>query len=184
MKLFSLSTLVAAVVAAPIDAAEFNFCWLGAAGYSMTGVIGFPDEKLAQDIITEEDVTRFEIVGYNRMIPIGTWSMNEASGSTTWHLRFDPQTLRFPTGGSFGTDASQGWNANGNVTDCGRSGFGFNSGNFSQDFCLFGAWVEQSAIDPTTPFRATVQPVDAACSGVFLLGALEDLDTGLVREFS
>lgn len=175
------SVAIAAVFAAPLQAAEFNFCWVGAAGYSMTGVIAFPDEKLNQDIITEDDVTRFEIIGYNRMIPIGTWSMEEAGWNTTWHLRFDPQTLSFPTGGPFGTDASQGWNANGNMTDCGRNGFGFNSGNYSQDFCLFGAWVEQSAIDPNTPFRATTQPVDAACDGVFLMGRADDFGTITVR---
>ena len=186
LRTLAITTTLAAAFAAPVHAAQFNFCWVGAAGYSMTGVIEFPDEKLNQDLITEDDVTRFEIVGYNRMIPIGTWSMEEVRWDTTWHLRFDPQTLSFPTGGNFGTDASQGWNANGGMTDCGRNGFGFNSGNYSQDFCLFGAWVEQSAIDPNTPFRATTQPVDAACSGSYLMGRAEDPDTVSLqlRDFS
>lgn len=163
-------SFVAAIVAAPVQAVEFNFCWLGAAGYSMTGVIGFPDQLMGRDVITEDDVTKFEITGYNRLIPIGTWSLDDLTAGTTWHLRFDPQTLSFPTGGSFPGDYAQGWNADGNVQDCGRRGFGFNSGNYSQDFCLYGAWVEQSAIDPSTPLRATSGPVTAACDGTYRLG--------------
>lgn len=172
MRILTAAALTA-YIAAPVQAAQFNFCWVGAAGYSMTGTIGFPDAAMDQDIITESDVTHFQIIGYNRMIPIGAWSLDTMKPNDTWHLRFDPQSLSFPTGGSYGTDASQGWNANGGMQDCGRQGFGFNSGNYSQDFCLFGAWVEQSAIDPSTPFPATSQPVDAACTTTFLLGKRE-----------
>jgi len=125
---------------------------------------------MSRDIITERDVTRFEITGYNRLVPIGSWTLNDLYPGTTWHLRFDPQTLTFPTGGSFPGDYAQGWNADGNVQDCGRRGFGFNSGNYSQDVCLFGTWVEQSAIDPATPFHATSAPVSPACDGAMLLG--------------
>jgi hypothetical protein len=64
----------------------------------------------------------------------------------------------FLTGGSFAGFASQGWNANGDVTDCGTPGFGFNSGNFAQDICLNGAYVEASSIAPDTPLLATLNP--------------------------
>lgn len=62
----------------------------------------------------------------------------------------------FLTGGSFAGFASQGWNANGDVTDCGTPGFGFNSGNFAQDICLNGAYVEASSIAPDTLLLATL----------------------------
>jgi len=166
LRLFLALTLFSA----PVEAAEFNFCWAGAGGYTMTGRIAFPDELLGSAIITERDVTAFEIVGYEQGIAIGRWNMRDRTPSTTWHLRFDPATLTFPTGGSFPGDRSQGWNADGDVTDCGPRGFGFNSGNFAQDICLYGVWIAQSSIPPETPFRATTAPVAPDCRAVDFLG--------------
>lgn len=152
------------------SAAQFNFCWAGAGGYTMTGTIAFSDNLLDAPLVTERDVTGFAITGYERGVQIGQWDMADRTASTTWHLRFEPRTLTFPTGGSFPGDNSQGWNANGEVDDCGRRGFGFNSGNYAQDICLYGVWIAQSSIPPETPFRATPNPVTPDCRAVDFLG--------------
>ncbi len=166
----ALAFLVAALAGGGAEAATLNFCWLGAGGYSLTGQITFPDDLTNEMLITEAQVTGFAITGYLQGVPIGRWDMAERGAGTTWHLRFSPRTMIFPTGGSFDGDASQGWNANGDVDDCGAGGFGFNSGNYAQDVCLYGVWVEQSSIDPATPLRATTEAVTPACSGALLLG--------------
>lgn len=158
------------LIAQPAQAERFYFCWAGAGGYTMTGVMDVSDTSMRQAIITETDVTSFQIIGFERGVAIGSWSLADRTPSTTWHLRFNPQTLTFPTGGNFPSDASQGWNADGDVEDCGRAGFGFNSGNYAQDICWRGVWMEQSSIDPDTPLRATKQPVTPDCRGVALLG--------------
>ena len=164
------AALLFCLLSSSATAAEFNFCWAGAGGYTMTGRIAFPDDLLDAPIITERDVTAFEITGYEHGVAIGRWSMSDRTPSTTWHLRFDPETLTFPTGGSFPGERSQGWNANGEVTDCGRRGFGFNSGNYAQDICLYGVWIAQSSIPPETPFRATPNAVTPDCRAVDFLG--------------
>jgi hypothetical protein len=144
-------------------AASFNFCWLGAGGYTMTGTIVFPDTLMDRAYITEDDVTAFKITGYLNGAPVGSWNMEEAGPETTWHLRFAPKILTFPTGGNFGTLRSQGWNANGAVSDCGTPGFGFNAANGAQDVCVNGTFVRDSSIDRNTPFIATTAPVTADC---------------------
>lgn len=154
---------LAATTALPTQAAEFNFCWRGASGFTMTGVIGFPDALLSQPLITEQDVSHFEIAGYERGVLIGTWSPEGRAGDATWYLRFAPEDLRFLTGGTFPGPQSQGWNANGEANDCGPRGFGFNSGDYSQDFCLNGIWVAHSSIHPATPLVATRQAVTPDC---------------------
>jgi len=155
--------LLAALMPAMAGAAQFNFCWVGAGGYTMTGTIAFPDRYLDAPVITENEVTRFEITGYEHLVPVGRWSLAERRGGDTWHLRFLPGRMEFPTGGSFPGPDAQGWNANGDVTDCGAKGFGFNSGNYAQDVCLFGTWVRASSIPPDTPLFATTAPVTPDC---------------------
>lgn len=159
-----------AVVALPAHAAQFNFCWAGAGGYTMTGVIGFPDALLSRPVITEREVTVFRIIGYEHGVAIGEWSLADRRPDSTWHLRFHPKSMTFPTGGSFPGEASQGWNADGEVENCGAEGFGFNSGNYAQDICWRGVWMHQSSIDPATPLRATTQAVTPRCDGSELLG--------------
>lgn len=161
---------VLAVLAGPAQAAQFNFCWSGSNGYTMTGSIGFADALMARSIVTEEDVSLFRIAGFRDGVAIGKWNLNDLAEDTTWHLRFDPRTLTFPTGGSFPGEASQGWNANGDVTDCGLGGFGFNSGNYAQDICLDGVWIRDSSIPPETLLGATAGPVTPDCKGAPLLG--------------
>lgn len=145
--------------AAPLQAAQFQFCWVGANGYTMEGVIGFPDALLDTGLITEAEVTEFRIIGFLDGIAIGAWNLDQRTPETSWLLRFDTRTLRFPTGGIRALDTYQEWNANGEVNDCGAvGGFGWNGGNYAQDVCIDNTWIEDSSIDPDTPLFA--QPMD------------------------
>lgn len=122
-----------------------------------------PDSAMFKTILTEADVTRFKISGYHNGQLIGTWDSDARNANTTWHLRFDPAGMIFLTGGRFPNFASQGWNADGNVTGCGTPGFGFNAGDYSQDLCLNGTYITDSQIDPDTPLVATFDPVTPDC---------------------
>ena len=153
--------LTLAPMAAP--AADVNFCWQGQNGYTMTGHMRIPDGKMFKAVVTEADVTAFKIAGYAKGQLLGTWDMRQVQPGTTWHLRFDPLGMTFLTGGSFAGTHSQGWNADGNVENCGNPGFGFNSGNYAQDICVNGTYIETSSIDPATPFVATFASVRPDC---------------------
>jgi hypothetical protein len=57
-------------------------------------------------------------------------------------------------------------------------GFGFNGGNWAQDFCIDNVWIEESSIDPDTPLPAV--PMDerscaatASCRSAERTGQLE-----------
>jgi hypothetical protein len=64
----------------------------------------------------------------------------------------------------------QGWNADGTAQDCDADEFGFNAGNYAQDFCLGGVWIEESGVEPQKPFIAQwTAPTDPACAGPALL---------------
>lgn len=156
----ALATLIAS---APAHAAQFQFCWVGANGYTMEGQIGFPDEYLDTGIITETDVTDFQIIGLIDGVAVGSWNMDQAVAQTSWTLRFDTGTLRFPTGGIRQENSYQEWNADGQVANCGGvGGFGWNGGNYAQDVCINNLWIEDSSIDPDTPLFA--QPMDVVLS--------------------
>ncbi|SEN33279.1 hypothetical protein SAMN04488003_11380 [Loktanella fryxellensis] len=156
--------LVALWSALPASAATLNLCWVGAGGYTMTGRMQVADAAMtAGRVLTEDDVQRFKITGYRDGRLLGTWDMVQARPGTTFHLRFDPATMTFPTGGSFDSNVSQGWNANGAVDDCGTPGFGWNSGNIGQDVCFDGTYIMDSTIDPKTPLFATYDPVSPDC---------------------
>ena len=145
------------------NAAVLNICWVGGAGYTMTGRMELPDAAMRKSLVTEKDVTGFQITGYRDGIKVGAWSLGQLRPGTTWLLRFEPKTLNFPVGGNFGSLVSQGWNANGAVNDCGDPGFGFNSGNYAQDVCINGVYIRDSSIDPATPLMATYDPVTPDC---------------------
>ena len=81
----------------------------------------------------------------------------------SWTLNYDPAMREFLTPGAMGLGVSQAWNADGTATDCGDPGFGFNLGNYAQDFCLNGRWVEESGMPPETPFLVSPIPVDPLC---------------------
>ena len=77
-------------------AAEFNFCWRGANGYTMTGKLAFADSLMTAPVVTEDDLRLFRINGFENGIRIGQWSMQDHRPGDTWHLRFDPRTKTFP----------------------------------------------------------------------------------------
>lgn len=161
---FKCASVIALSLAEPASAAEINLCWRGASGYTMTGRMSVSDTAMFQAVVTEADVTRFKISGYFKGRLLGTWDSGSRDTNTTWHLRFDPVGMTFLTGGNFPSTASQGWNADGTSQNCGKPGFGFNSGNFAQDICVNGAWIEDSGIAPDTPLLATLNPVSPDCS--------------------
>ena len=157
------SILALLALCGPLQAAELNLCWVGANGYTMTGRMSLPDEAMFKTIVTEDDVTRFKISGYLNGTLIGTWDSRQRKSGDTWHLRFDPAGLVFPTGARFAATASQGWNTDGSGSNCGAQGFGFNTGDYGQDLCLNGVYVEQSTVAPDTPLIATFDPVTPDC---------------------
>jgi hypothetical protein len=158
LALAAAATLLAAQTAAA-DTARFQFCWIGANGYTMEGMIEFPERLLDTDIISERQITGFRIQGYKDGVPVGFWSLDMLTPETSWTVSFDTRSLQFPTGGSRSQQTYQEWNANGQVNDCGSPGFGFNGGNWAQDVCINNTWIEDSSIDPFTPLRAF--PMDA-----------------------
>ncbi|WP_341212544.1 hypothetical protein [uncultured Limimaricola sp.] len=159
------AALVAAL-ALPVQAVELQFCWRGAAGYTMTGTMVFPDTLLSASRITQDDVTRFEITGWHNGARIGGWTLEALRPETSWRLEFDPQEMRFPMPG---IGVFQAWNADGGVADCGTPGFGFNAGSGGQDVCVDGRFVTESTIPWQTPLFAGPDPVNPDCRNEFLL---------------
>ncbi len=169
MKHILLATSLS-LAAASADAAIVHLCWVGGDGYTMTGTMEFPDALLAAPMVTQDDVTRFKISGYHQGQLIGTWDLAQRTSATSWYLRYIPATMTFPTDGQVSGPIDQAWNADGTATDCGNPGFGFNAGNYAQDFCRDGAWIESSGVPPSTPFKAqTDAPYSADCSGPRLM---------------
>ncbi len=168
------SILAAAALAQPADAALVHFCWAGANGYTMVGSMEFPDSLLDAEVVTEGDVQRFRIAGFRDGQPIGTWDMETRQPDDTWYLRYFPQEMMFPTNGEVPGPFDQGWNADGTAMDCDEGEFGFNAGNYAQDFCLSGVWLEESGVPPQKPFIAQNHaPTDPACAGPALLSKRE-----------
>ena len=161
-----------ALIASPADAAVIHICWQGSNGYTMTGRMEFPDALLGGPIVTEADITAFRITGYLEGQLLGKWDLSALTPTTTWYLRYDPVSMTFPTTATnlSATGIDQGWNANGDVTDCGSPGFGFNAANYAQDICLNGIWVEPSGVPPETPFKASTEaPFTPDCAGPALV---------------
>lgn len=145
------------------DAADFYFCREGANGHTMTGQMSINPTALNKPIVTQDDVTLFRIAGYRDGQLLGKWDMTSRDDDDSWFLNYDPARSVFMTPGEMGLGVSQAWNADGTATDCGTPGFGFNLGNFAQDFCLNGVWVEESGMPPETPFLVSPVPVDPLC---------------------
>ena len=152
-----------AALALPAQAETIHFCWLGANGYTMTGLMELDRNGMRRPIATERNVTRFEITGYRDGTPIGAWSLATAEPGDPWFLHYDTRTRAFLPGAALGMGTTQGWNAGGTAEDCGPGGFGFNSGNYAQDFCLDGVWIEESGVDPDTPFLYADSPIAPDC---------------------
>ncbi|KQI71676.1 hypothetical protein AN191_11875 [Loktanella sp. 5RATIMAR09] len=144
-------------------AADFYFCWQGANGYTMTGQMSIRPAALNKPLITQDDVTLFRIAGYQDQQLLGKWDMDTRRDGASWFLNYDPARSVFLTPGEMGLGVSQAWNADGTAMDCGDPGFGFNLGNYAQDFCLNGRWVEESGMPPETPFLVSPVPVDPLC---------------------
>jgi hypothetical protein len=167
LPLAALLLAASATAAVPSDdAARFQFCWTGANGFTMEGIIGFPAELLGTGIITQADITEFAIWGYHNGLPIGSWNMADRTTETSWTLFFDTRSIAFPMGGYFLEQSYQEWNANGQVNDCGAPGFGFNGGNWAQDVCIDNTWIEASSIDPDTPLPAVSMDQALRCEDV------------------
>lgn len=177
MSVFRSAFITVSLSASPLAAAELEFCWVGANGWTMTGRMNIPDSAMTQPIITEEDVAAFHIAGYQNGEMIGTWDMAQDTQDSTFHLRFDPKTMTFLTGGSFPTRNSQGWNADGSAENCGNPGFGFNAGNYAQDLCLNGVWIEDSGVDPATTFSVKPAHIEIDCGGGQVLSLLSDSES-------
>jgi hypothetical protein len=166
------SVLVAFVFATPALAVELHFCWLGADGYRMSGKMAFPDELATADLVTETDVTSFEITGYHFDQVVGHWSIAQLRPETSWNLSFLPREMAFVTGGYSNSDGGQEWNANGYVEDCGNPGFGFNSGAGAQDICINGRFMFESSIASAAPFPAQLASDPLACDRALQLSRL------------
>jgi hypothetical protein len=129
----------------------------------MTGQMSIMPSALNKPVITQDDVTLFRIAGYQNQQLLGKWDMATRESDDSWLLNYDPARSVFMTPGEMGLGVSQAWNADGTATDCGNPGFGFNLGNFAQDFCLNGRWIEESGMPPETPFLVSPVPVDPLC---------------------
>jgi hypothetical protein len=102
-----------ALLATPVAAADFEFCWEGANGYRMEGTMRIDDALLNRSILTEDDIGTFFIQGFKDDIALGAWDMSQMTPTTSWNLRFDPRGMVFPTGGMHDSDKGQAWNAGG-----------------------------------------------------------------------
>ena len=164
------TALLLALWAQPSHAALVHFCWAGSNGYTMTGSMEFPDRLLDADVITQDEVTRFLIAGFKDGELIGTLDLSERETNDNWYLSYFPRTMQFPTNAEILGPFDQGWNADGTAANCDEDEFGFNAGNYAQDFCLGGVWIEESGVEPQKPFIAqTTAPTDPACAGPALL---------------
>ena len=152
-----------ALCATNAQAADFYFCWQGENGYTMTGQMSVTPSAINKPLITQNDVTLFKIAGYQEGTLLGKWDMETRRSNSSWLLNFNPATNEFLTPGQAGLGVSQAWNADGSAEDCGNPGFGFNLGNFAQDFCVNGVWIEESGMPPETPFLVSGVPVDPQC---------------------
>ncbi len=166
------AAIVLTCLALPVQAADFEFCWIGNNGFAMSGTMSVQDQALNRTLVTESDVTAFTITGTQNGGPVGKWSLQNLSASTSWNLNFDPAAMAFVTGGFSTSNEGQQWNASGSVNTCGEAGFGFNSGASGQDVCIDNTWRGDSTILAATPLP--VFPIGAGppCSIAPLLGAL------------
>ena len=134
-------------------AQDFRFEWQGGGGYSMRGAVSFAPGD-GKGILTQNDVQCFEIEGFLNGEPVGRWALGMLAAETFWLLEFDPRSARFLT--PYETNSMpQAWNMSGLGDGCGAGGFGFNLGSAAQDICIDDRLIEESQIDPPTPFPAT-----------------------------
>jgi len=80
--------ILSALMATPVGAANFEFCWEGDNGYRMEGFMQVPDALLNQSLITHDDVTGFFIQGFKDDVPLGAWDLRQLTPTTSWNLVF------------------------------------------------------------------------------------------------
>ena len=162
----SLAVLLA-FLAPPLHAAEAHICWRGANGYTMTGVLTYPDRLAGAELIDQGQVEELRITGWLNGLMLGFWTSADVTPETSWQLWYSPREGRFPL---IGSGIYQAWNADGAVDDCGSPGFGFNAGNGGQDICVDGVFVTASTIAWDTPiltYGRARDPLD--CSNAALM---------------
>lgn len=164
--------LGAAVAAEPVT---WAFEWQGNGGYAVRGGLSYDSAGLPGPFVREGDVACFVIEGTRDGAPVGRWALTMLNEQTSWRLHFDPAGGRFVVDGE-GIWMPQAWNMNGEGTDCGAGGFGFNIGNAAQDICLDDTLIVDSQVPPDDPFPAVRVdrydfPADA-CVGPALLSQL------------
>lgn len=161
---------ILATLALPAQAADFEFCWIGANGFTIEGGMTIRDAALSQPRITQDDVTAFFIEGFQNGAYIGSWFLTDLTPTTSWNLNFEPATMTFVTGGFSGSPQGQQWNAGGAVDNCGVDGFGFNSGGGGQDVCVKNTYRIDSTIPADTPLPAYPKGAGPTCTDGPLLG--------------
>lgn len=166
----------AIVFAQTTFAQTYTFEWNGASGYSMRGAMLLSRQAPSEGIVTGNDVTCFEIYGFQDGQQIGSWNLKNRTNDTTWRLHFDAGRHAFLAIGD-GIGMPQAWNMDGAGRNCGADGFGFNLGSFAQDICLDNTLIVASQVPPPTPLPAT--PVlsydfaDETCNSDLLLSLLD-----------
>jgi hypothetical protein len=148
--------LVLLAISVPLTghAASYQFSWTGSNGYRLEGALSIPDALDQENHIDERAVECFWIKGYRGDNAVGQWDIGQLMPETNWSLNFEPQTLRFRTGGLSTGSFGQEWNMNGNGRGCGAGGFGFNAGGYAQDVCINNALIRLSQVPSETPLTA------------------------------
>jgi len=162
------------------SAALFSLSWTGANGYGMTGQFSFADSLLGTGVIDETQIETFSIEGFLNGAALGSFTLDPSSPPTFWNVNFDTDLLAFLVGGNSTSGTGQQWNQSGNTgRGCGNPGFGFNSGDFSQDICVDNNFVSASSVPPNTPIHVERLHVPLPSSLLLLLGGISCLS--LVR---
>lgn len=147
-------TLMLMLMSSSCYAASYQFSWVGSDGYRLEGAFSIPGSLAQAKHIDERAVKCFWIAGYRSDNPVGQWNISQLTDETNWRLNFEPQSSRFRTGGHSQSQFGQEWNMNGFGIGCGEGGFGFNSGNATQDICINNLWIKSSIISPKTSLLA------------------------------
>ncbi len=118
---------------------SFNLSWIGANGYSMTGMFSYWD-IFDDGLIEGQHLNSLMIEGFLNGVSIGAWDLTDGqgAGASLFQFGFNTTTNTFLQGGSSGE--AQFWNHEGNP------GLGFFSGEDSQHLTLDGIEINESEI--------------------------------------
>jgi hypothetical protein len=140
----------------------------------MTGSFSFDSASAADGLIDEAELLSLSIAGFQGSSPLGSWALGQPhSAAEPFNFNFNPMTEMFLVGGlSYGANG-QNWNDDGSSDNsCGNPGFGFNSGSATQDICVNGQFVRESATSNFSSLTATrvPEPGTLALLGIGLAG--------------